>query len=176
MHSSNKTVLCHRAQGAGWAVDADTRHNEGSAGTGKGAKGDHKGAYSATILCKHFAKARKVWIPSLVARATKARSRAVREIGARSVEKSRIRHSSSAEAVLTSTRFSSPPEAAPPGLSTPVNSSTNSENVVALVLSLGGSSESPEQRDSRLSPGQLDMWSVKNSLCSQHVIKPSICP
>ena len=41
---------------AGWAVmDADTRLNEGSAG-GKGAKGDHKGAHSATIPCKHFAK------------------------------------------------------------------------------------------------------------------------
>ena len=42
---------------AGWAVmDADTRLNEGSAGTGKGAKGDHKGAHSATIPCKHSAK------------------------------------------------------------------------------------------------------------------------
>ena len=34
----------------------------------------------------------RVRIPSLVARATKARSRAAREIGARSVEKTRIRH------------------------------------------------------------------------------------
>ena len=42
---------------AGWAVmDADTRLNEGSAREGKGAKGDHKGAHSATIPCKHFAK------------------------------------------------------------------------------------------------------------------------
>ena len=42
---------------AGWAVmDADTRLNDSAAGTGKGATGDHKGAYSATIPCKHFAK------------------------------------------------------------------------------------------------------------------------
>ena len=65
---------------AGWAVmDADTRLNEGSAGKGKGAKGDHKGAPSATILCKHFAKGTcargtsadshtKVWIPRPAAR------------------------------------------------------------------------------------------------------------
>ena len=35
---------------------ADTRLNDSSAGAGKGAQGDHKGAYSATIPCKHFAK------------------------------------------------------------------------------------------------------------------------
>ena len=35
---------------AGWAVmDADTRLNDSSAGAGKGAKGDRRGAYSATI-------------------------------------------------------------------------------------------------------------------------------
>ena len=34
----------------------------------------------------------KVWIPSLAARAAKARRRTGKEIGARSVEKSRIRH------------------------------------------------------------------------------------
>ena len=40
---------------AGWAVmDADTRLHEGSAGVGKGAKGDHKGAYSATICQGHL--------------------------------------------------------------------------------------------------------------------------
>ena len=42
---------------AGWAVmDANTRLNDSAAG--KGAKGDHKGAYSATIPFKHFAKCR----------------------------------------------------------------------------------------------------------------------
>ena len=42
---------------AGWAVmDADTRLSDSSAGAGKGAKGDHRGAYSATIPCKHYAK------------------------------------------------------------------------------------------------------------------------
>ena len=42
---------------AGWAVmDADTRLNDSAAGAGKGAKGDHNGAHSATIPCKHFAK------------------------------------------------------------------------------------------------------------------------
>ena len=48
----------HRTQGRrGWLVmDADTRLNDSSAGAGKGAKGDHKGAYSATIPCEHFAK------------------------------------------------------------------------------------------------------------------------
>ena len=56
--------------------------------------------------------------------------------------------SSSAQVALTSTPVSSPPEVAPLGLSTLVNSSANSENVVALaailrdVLSPGGSSES----------------------------------
>ena len=109
---------------AGWAVmDADTRLNEGSVGTGKGAKGDHEGACSATIPCKNtLPKApalegtsadshAKVRILSLVARATKARSRAVREIGARSSEKSQIRHTgqiscpqnSSAQAFLAPT-------------------------------------------------------------------------
>ena len=42
---------------AGWTVmDADTRLSDSSAGAGKGTKGDHKGAYSATIPCKHYAK------------------------------------------------------------------------------------------------------------------------
>ena len=41
--------------------------------------------------------------------------------------------SSSAQAVFTPTPVSSPPEVAPPGLSTPVNSSANSENVVTLA-------------------------------------------
>ena len=90
---------------AGWAVmDADTRLNDSSAGAGKGARGDHKGAYSATIPCKHFSLRAlvledtsadphaKVWLPSPAARATNARSRTAREIGARSVEKSQIRH------------------------------------------------------------------------------------
>ena len=59
---------------------------------------------------------------------------------------------------------------APPGQSTPVNSSAHSEIVVALaailrdVLSPSGSSESLQQRDSRLSPDELDMWFVKNSV------------
>ena len=100
----------------------------------------------------------KVWIPSPAARATKARSRTVGEIGARSVGKIKNpplwakscpeNSSSSAQAVLTSTPVSSQPEVAPLGLSTPVNSSANWENVVALaailrdVLSPGGSPES----------------------------------
>ena len=77
---------------------------------------------------------------------------------------------SSAQAVLTSTPVSSPPQVAPPGLSTPVNSSANSENVTALeailrdVLSPSGSSESARGRDSRLSPGLLDTWFVKKSV------------
>ena len=42
---------------AGWAVmDADTRLSGSSTGAGKSAKGDHKGAYSATIPRKHCAK------------------------------------------------------------------------------------------------------------------------
>ena len=42
---------------AGCAVmDADTPLNDSSAGAGEGAKGDHKGACSATIPCKDFAK------------------------------------------------------------------------------------------------------------------------
>ena len=84
--------------------------------------------------------------------------RAVKGIGARSVEKiTNPPHwarscpensSSSAQIVLTSTPVSSPPEVAPLCLSTPMNSSANSENMVALaailrdVFSPGGSSES----------------------------------
>ena len=83
-------------------MDADSRLNDSAAGTGKGAKGDHKGACSATIPCEHFAK-------GTCARGDKCRfshksldstpggkgskdKRANKGIGARSVEKSRIRH------------------------------------------------------------------------------------
>ena len=39
---------------AGWAVmDAGARLGDSTAGAGKCATGDHKGAYSATIPCKH---------------------------------------------------------------------------------------------------------------------------
>ena len=69
----------------------------------------------------------------------------------------------SAQVVLTSAPVSSPPDVAPPGLATPVNSSANLAAILRDVLSPGGSSESPEQRDSRLSPDQLDMF-VKNSV------------
>ena len=79
---------------AGWAVmDANTRLNDSAAG--KGAKGDHKGAYSATIPCKHFAKCRfshKSLVSQPAAMATKARKRTAKGIGARSWDKSRIRH------------------------------------------------------------------------------------
>ena len=37
-------------------IDADTRLSDSAAGAGKGAKGEHKGAYSATIPCEHHAK------------------------------------------------------------------------------------------------------------------------
>ena len=149
---------------AGWAVtDADTRL------TGKGARGDHKGAYSATISCEHHAK-------GTCARGDKCRfshrssdskSGGKGNEGKKSKsEKDRCKKcgkttnpphwakscpensSSSAQAVLTSTPVSPPPEVAPPGLSTPVNNSANSENVVALaailrdVLFPSGSSES----------------------------------
>ena len=53
---SRKVVLIER-KAAGWAVmDADTRPSDSTAGVGKGAKGDHKSAYSATIPCKHHAQ------------------------------------------------------------------------------------------------------------------------
>ena len=129
-------------------MDADTRLNEGSAGTGKGAKGDHKGARSATIPCKHFAK-------GTCYRGDKCRfshKSSDSKSGGRgnkgkksSSERDRCKKcgkitnpphwakscpensSSSAQAVLTATPVSSPPEVAPPCLSTPVNSSANSE-------------------------------------------------
>ena len=85
----------------------------------------------------------KVRVPSPAARATKARSRAVRGIGARSVGKSRIRHTgqNDVQKILPllrrlcsrQLRFHRHSEVAPLGLSTPVNSSANSENVVALA-------------------------------------------
>ena len=87
---------------AGWVVmDADTRLSDSTAGAGKGAKGDHRGAYSATTPYKHHAKGtcarvqiltQKVRTRSPATRAAKARKRTTREIGARTVEKSRIRH------------------------------------------------------------------------------------
>ena len=165
---------------AGWAVmEADTRLNDSPAGTGKSAKGDHKGAYRASIPCKHFAK-------GTCARGDKCRfshkSSASKSGGkgskGKNADSDRDRckkcgqitkpphwaksctenYSSSAQAVLTSTPISSSSEVAPRGLSTRVKSSANSENVVALavilrdVLSPGGSSEvcpSSETRDSR---------------------------
>ena len=155
---------------AGWAVmDADTRLDESSAGAGKGAKGDHKGAYSATIPCKHFAKgtcargdncrfSHKSLDSKPAGRCSKGKKTNSERDRCKKCGKITNpphwakscpeRSSSSAQAVLTSTPVSSPPEVAPPGLSTPVNSRANSENVVALaaimryVLSPGGSSES----------------------------------
>ena len=127
---------------AGWAVmDADTRLCDSTAGAGKDAKGDHKGAYSATIPCKHVAK-------GTCARGDKCRfSRKGLDSmsggkGGKgkmsSSERDRCKKcgkitnpphwatscpensSSFAQPVLTSTPVSSPPEVAPSGLSTPV--------------------------------------------------------
>ena len=108
-------------------------------------KGDHKGTHTGQrFLVNTSPRAlsleetsadphTKVRIPSLVARPAKARSRAVKGVGARSVEKLRISHSgqdrsSSAQAVLTSTPDSSPSEVATPGLSTPVTNRADSES------------------------------------------------
>ena len=172
---------------AGRAVmDADTRLNEGSAGAGKDPKGDHKGAYSASIPCKHFAKGscagRDKCRFSHNSSDPKSGGKGNKGKKANS-ERDRCKKcgkitnppqqkktcpensSSSAQAVLTSPPVSSPPEVAPPGLSTPVNTIANPEHVVVLatilrdVLSPGGSSESTRGA----SPGQLDMWFVKNS-------------
>ena len=146
---------------AEWAVmDADIRLSVSTAGAGKGAKGDHKGAYSATIPCKHHAKGTcetsadtrtKVQIRSPAARAADARKRTSIEIGARSVDwANSCPEVSYAQVVLTSPLASSSSEAAPPGLPAPVNNGANSEDVVALaailrdVLSPSGPFESSQ--------------------------------
>ena len=136
-------------------MDADTRLSDRTAGAGKCAKGDHKGAYSETIPFKTSRQGHlrvktsadshaKVRIRSPAARAAKARKRTTREIG----KKCGKITNPSAQVVLTSPPASSSSEVAPPGLPAPVKKSANSENVVALevilrgVLSPGGSSES----------------------------------
>ena len=99
-----KAVLCIERNAAGWAVmDTDTRLSDSTAGAVKGAKSDHKGAHSETIPVNITSRAlalvetsadshTKVRIRSPVARAAKARKRTTREIGARSVERTRMRH------------------------------------------------------------------------------------
>ena len=163
----------------GWAVmEADTHLNDSPAGTGKGAKGDHQGVYSASIPCRHFAKgtcargdkcsfSHKSLVSKPDGKGSKGKNadserdrckkcgQITKPHWAKSCPEN---YSSSAQAVLTSTPVSSSSEVAPPGLSTRLNSSANLENVVALavilrdVLSPGGSSEvcpSSETRDSR---------------------------
>ena len=110
---------------ARWAViDADTRLNEGSAGTGKGAKGEHKGAHSATIPCKHFAKGTCARSDSKSGgkgnKGKKPNSERdqCKQCGTITNPPHRAKScpensSSSAQTALTSTPVSSPPEVAP---------------------------------------------------------------
>ena len=139
---------------AGWAVmDADTRLSDGSAGAGKGAKGDHKGAHSATTPCKHYAK-------GTCARGDKCRfshkgSDKSSGKGGRGKKANNERdrckkcgkitnpphwakscpEAVSAQAAMTPAPSSSS-EATPPGLSVPANNSANSESVTALAAVL----------------------------------------
>ena len=101
---------------AGWAVmDADTRLNEGSAGAEQGAEGDHKGAYSATIPCKHFAKG-----PCAPRDKCRFSHKSLdSKSGGKGNKGKKSNSERSVQAVLTSTPVSSPPEVAPPGLSIP---------------------------------------------------------
>ena len=131
----------------GWAVmDADTRLSDSSAGAGKGAKGDHKGAYSAAIPCKHYAK-------GTCARGDKCRfshkgpdkssgkggkGKKVNNERDRCKKCGKITNpphrakscpeAVSAQAAMTPAPSSSS-EATPPGLSVPVSNSANSESV-----------------------------------------------
>ena len=125
---------------AGWAVmDADTRLNDSSAGAGKGVKGDHKGAHSATIPCKHFAKGNcaRGDMCRFSHKSLDSKPSGKGDKGKKSnSERDRCKKcgkitnpppwakpcpenfSSSAQTVLASTPISSPLEVAPPGLST----------------------------------------------------------
>ena len=53
---NHRLDCANRSMGRQLASDADTRLSDSTAGAGKGAKGDLKGVYSATIPCKHHAK------------------------------------------------------------------------------------------------------------------------
>ena len=139
---------------AGWAVmDADTRLSDSSTGARKGAKGDHKGAYSATIRCKHCAK-------GTCARGDKCRfshkgsdkssckggeGKKANNERDRCKKCGKIMNSphwakSCPEAVSGQVAMTPAPssssEATPPGLSVPVNNSANSESVAALAAVL----------------------------------------
>ena len=170
-----------------------TRLNDSAAGTGKGAKGDHKGAHSAPIPCKHFAKgtcargdkcrfSHKGLDSKTGGKGSKGKKANIERDRCKEVWKNHENYPSSAQAVLTSTPVPSPSEVAPPGLSTPVNSSANSENVVALatilrgVLSPGGPSESARAARCAALARPAGYVVRQNFLCSLHVIKTNICP
>ena len=53
---NHRLDCANRSMGRQLASDADTRLSDSTAGAGKGAKGDLKGACSATITCKRHAK------------------------------------------------------------------------------------------------------------------------
>ena len=125
---------------AGWAVmDADTRLSDSSTGAGKGARGDHKGAYSATIPCKHYAKGTCARGDKFSDKSSgKGQAKARRRKGSmQEVQRRRttLGKRSMQEAAMTPGPSSSS-EATPPGLSVSVNNSANSESVAALAAVL----------------------------------------
>ena len=134
-------------------MDADTRLSDSSAGAGKGAKGDHKCAYSATIPCKHYAKGtcargdkcrfsdrRPDKSSGKGGKGKKANNERDRCKKCRKITNPPHWAKSCPEAVSASAAMTPAPssssEATPPGLSVPVNNSANSESVTALAAVL----------------------------------------